>query len=382
MTLAYVHCTAYVYVSVNRLRTVNSQELESRIVDQLEGSLRDAGLRFRLRHPRQPGPDLVLHLEAGGRRRVPVVLEVCANPRLAPVLHAAAKALSYSKVLGAIPAVALPSIGPGLREALKSQSVGYVSLDGQAYLAGEGILIDRRVPSLKPPLERLQSSSLFADKSSLLLRYLLSRASAPVRIRDLAEQLGISAGLVSRIVAHLRKDGYVVLENDLARISDRAALLDDWLEFYRRRAKRQREMRFYMHARDAASVLERLSRVEGRPDLPRWGLSVHAGASLVESYAFFSEVHVLVSGRVWEDAAEALRGHFGLELASREANVVLVRPYYDRSWHHGLRMIDGLPVVSDVQLFLDLSVYPRRGPEQAARIRERILSPQGRQAAL
>jgi hypothetical protein len=38
-----------------------------------------------------------------------------------------------------------------------------------------------------------------------------------------------------------------------------------------------------------------------------------------------------------------------------------------------LREVSKLPVVSDIQLFLDLSVYPRRGAEQATRIREHIV---------
>ncbi len=64
----------------------------------------------------------------------------------------------------------------------------------------------------------------------------------------------------------------------------------------------------------------------------------------------------------------------GLEPARHEANVVLVQPYYQHSWHYGLRQIDSLPVVGDLQLFLDLSVYPRRGAEQASRIRESLLA--------
>ena len=74
------------------------------------------------------------------------------------------------------------------------------------------------------------------------------------------------------------------------------------------------------------------------------------------------------------NGAERFGREFGLVPATTEANVILVQPYYAHSWSHGLRRIGGLPVVSDVQLFLDLSVYPRRGAEQAERVREHIVA--------
>jgi hypothetical protein len=119
--------------------------------------------------------------------------------------------------------------------------------------------------------------------------------------------------------------------------------------------------------------MRRLASAEGRADLPPWGLSFHAGASLVAAYAFFSEVHVLLGGDLWEQSAERFGRELDLVPATTEANVILVQPYYAHSWSHGLRRIGGLPVVSDAQLFLDLSVYPRRGAEQAERVREHIL---------
>ena len=48
-----------------------------------------------------------------------------------------------------------------------------------------------------------------------------------------------------------------------------------------------------------------------------------------------------------------------LEPVRHEANVIVVHPYYQESWSFELREIEGLPVVSDVQLYL----YPRRGAE-------------------
>jgi len=344
------------------------------IAEQLQHMASDAGLDYRLRHAPAPGPDLVVEVQGHGDEWVPIAIEVCANPRRAPVREAAERAKSVAKRLDAIPAVGLPRVGPGLKRLLRELGVGYVSLDGQIYLKGPGLLIDREVPGSRHKLPWGQSSNLFADKSSLLLRYLFNRPSVSLGVVELSDELGISPGLVSRLASRLRSDGYLVEENGLTRLSDREALLDDWQDFYRRRARRQKEQRSYLHARDSAAVMQQLAVVAGEQNLPLWGLSFQAGASLVAPYAFFSEVHVLLDPMSWDRAVPTFCGRLGLEPVRREANVVLVQPYYKHSWHYGLREIDGLPVVSDLQLFLDLSVYPRRGAEQASRIREGLLA--------
>lgn len=352
---------------------MNSRRLESRILEQLEKLAAEAALEGVVRRRPARGPDFLVEIRGQGRRPVRVVIEVRANPRSASIQEAADQALAWAKKLGAIAAVGIPRLGSGLKQILRERAVGYVSLDGHIYLKGPGVLIDRQVPSAANKPSWVQESSLFADKSSLLLRYLFEHPSAPLRVRQMAAELGISIGLVSRLASKLRDEGYLVDEGRDSRLVSREALLEDWRELYRRRARRQREQRMYLHARDVGAVMERLAAAAPDVESLKWGLSYHAGASLVAPYAFFSEVHVLLGGGQWDDAMARFSRRLGLEQAKAEANVVLVQPYYRHSWHYGLREIEGLPVVSDVQLYLDLNVYARRGAEQAERIRERIL---------
>lgn len=356
---------------------MNNQDLESQIRKAVERLFSGAELRYRVRHGKGPhgGPDLIVDLDVGNA--VPVALHValCANPRFAQVMHKAALARGLALQTGAAPVVAVPRLSAALRDALRKEQVGYISLDGQAHIRARAVLIDRHnpeEPDLAPQQDR--EPNPFADKSSLILRYLLGCRAAPVAVRDVAKRLGVSAGLVSRIESRLRRDGFLVQDGGEGRIADRVALLEDWKEFYKRRARRQREVRLYLHARNARAVMDHLAGVSRGSDPPHWALSFQAGASLVAPHAFFSEVHVLIGGMPWADGVEEFRRRFALDLAGEEANVVLVSPYYRESWSHGVREIDGLPVVSDEQLYLDLSTFPRRGPEQASRILERIVA--------
>jgi len=353
---------------------VNKRDLESKIAAIIDSLSGDVAIRYHKAVKGGKQPDLLIELDAGGAKPLRVAIEVCANPRPPQVLRVAEQASVYAAASKASPAVAVPVLSPSLRRELRNRGVGYLSLDGQVYLSGHGIHIDRQVPSDKPPFRWESSSSLFADRSSLLLRHLFGHGDLPAGVRSAAAVLKVSPALASRLLSKLKIEGMLIEQGGRVQLADRSAVLDDWLEFYRRRAKRQQEQRLYMHARDVESVLRRLADdARGAPD-PGWGLSFQAGASLVAPYAFFSEVHLLVRGPDWESAAQKLRQRLELEPAREQANVILVRPYYRESSSFGLRKIEGLPVVSDLQLYLDLSVYPRRGAEQAARIRERLLS--------
>jgi DNA-binding MarR family transcriptional regulator len=234
-------------------------------------------------------------------------------------------------------------------------------------------LIERHRKS--PSSRWSQSVSFFSDKSSLILRYLFEHPRVHVHVRDLSRELDVSPGLVSRVLDRLRKDRFLVADGEFQKLVERDFLLDDWKDLYKRRAKSQRERRYYMHVRQLDDVFSRLADYAGRASEPRWALSFQAGASFVRPFAFFSEVHLLVSSRGWEDNVEQLADSLGLESASQEANVILVEPHYRHSWAYGLRSLQGIPVVSDLQLYLDLSAYPRRGAEQAEVMRELLLNP-------
>jgi len=360
-----------VYVSLNDGIHVNIRQLASRLPALLADLGTDSGMRFRVA---KSGADLAVRLDAGGERGARAVVVVCANARTAQVIQAAERAQRAARQSKAIPAVALPAVSERLRRLLRQRGVGYLGLDGHVFLSGAGIHIDREVGTRDRVVPRSASASLFADKSSVVVRRLLQDGVLRGGVRRLAAELGVSAGLVSRLLTRLKDEGYVAQGDSGMRLADAAGLLDDWRVDYQRRARRQVEHRMYLHAPDVAAVMRQLASAAGRADLPPWGLSFHAGASRVAAFSFFSEVHVLLGGDVWEQSAECFGREVGLVPATAEANVILIEPYYAQSWSHGVRRIGGLPVVSDVQLFLDLSVYPRRGAEQAERMREHILA--------
>ena len=55
------------------------------------------------------------------------------------------------------------------------------------------------------------------------------------------------------------------------------------------------------------------------------------------------------------------------------ANVVLMIPHYRYSVFYDRQIVQGLPIVSDIQLYIDLHGYPIRGREQADHLFDRRL---------
>jgi hypothetical protein len=71
-----------------------------------------------------------------------------------------------------------------------------------------------------------------------------------------------------------------------------------------------------------------------------------------------------------EDIAKALQ----FKKVESGANVTLLKPY-DEGVLYGLQDINGINVVSDIQLYLDLKSYKGRGEEAAQAIFEQRIKP-------
>ncbi len=360
---------------------MNAKELGSRVQASLARLSEELGLRYRLRsaaYHSGASPDLIVELGGPGKDRLILAVEIKASAHSAAIAQLVEQAKQAAVALDAIPVVAVPRLGNRMAERLRQQGIAYLDLHGQMFLRAPGVLVDRRIgdPNLPDGSAPSPSSfgSPFADRSSLVLRHMLANGLVYPGVRELGSQLQLSPALVSRVLRRLKEEGYVREEkNGGGRLVSVDLLLQDWADLYKRRARRQRERRLYMHARDAQVIMNRLAESASSHALPKWALSFHAGASLVAPFAKFSEVHVLLGGPVWEESVQAFRDQFALEAAGEEANIILVEPYYRESWSYGIRGIRALPVVSDIQLYLDLNVHPVRGREQGSRILERLL---------
>jgi hypothetical protein len=180
-------------------------------------------------------------------------------------------------------------------------------------------------------------------------------------------------------MSRLDEMGYAASGRDGVRVRNAEDLLRDWVSAYS--YDKNESAACYLSFRSLEEGLEALrERADGVRDLPQHALSLHAGAALVKPHAVVPQIHLYVFGeapglRPSAEDLERFAGALRLHRVAEKGNVHLMSPYYAHGARHGLRRLGGHPVVSDVQLFLDLYNYPARGREQAEHLLEHVLGP-------
>ncbi len=251
-----------------------------------------------------------------------------------------------------------------VHDELRNREESFVDLSGTVHLAFPNLLVDRErlpTPTRKPTPRRFFDP--FSDRSSLVVRTLLESTRERLwGVRELAMAAGVVPATVSRIIREL--EGYHVVDvrrvgrDSRIRLTDPHALFIRWTTAY----DWTRNQRIAVHAAmgDPIRFLRRSKELFGRH---RWALTLQAGASLVAPHATWERVHVYVDVETADQLVE-LADQQGW-ITAEEGKLVLMKPHYKDSVWHGMQVVDGLPIVSNLQLALDLWNYPLRGREQA-----------------
>lgn len=255
---------------------------------------------------------------------------------------------------------------------LRRQGVSHVDLRGAVYLSLPWLLVDRTgVKAVSSPTERARANP-FSDRNSLVVRVMLDQPRRVWGVRELASAAGVTPGTVSKVVRQLQADDLVRASGSLRtseiRLSDPHRLLRRWTRVYDWSSNES--FAFYAPVGDPARFLRRLAKPLGKR---RWALTMQAGASLLAPHATWERIHAYVDVTDPEEIA-ALASEAGWD-AGADGRLVLARPYHRTSAWHGMREVNGLPVVSTLQLVLDLWDYPLRGREQAEHMMETIVTP-------
>jgi hypothetical protein len=265
-----------------------------------------------------------------------------------------------------IPVVVAHYFSEGKREACKNAGINYIDLSGNVLLSFKNLYIERVGFPNRFPEER-RGRSPFSDKASLILRLLLSQKNRLWGIRELAGDLELDPGFVSRMARELEKRNYAARVNSKIRIRNAKSILEDWVREYN--YQKNKENRFFCLAKRPEEIIAKLQKAEIPAGIP-YALSLQAGSNLILPYAVFDSVHIYVQN---QKAINYFRKQLELEEARQGENVVLMLPYYKHSVFYGRRKAKNLWIVSDIQLYLDLHNYPIRGLEQAEHLYEKRL---------
>lgn len=238
-----------------------------------------------------------------------------------------------------------------------------VDLNGLAWIRADGILIDATFTAgrnrEKYTLER-KEPDLFSLKSGRLSRALLSFPGRAWKQSDLVDTTGLAAGLVSRLLNHLVHVGWATGDRGDWRLTKPDALLDAWRSSDKW-SKRVSIREYATLERDTRAIARRLA------DFPKHRLAFTQwfAAGLRYPYANVSIVSAYRDVFPEEDELAKL----SLTRVQTGGQVWLLVPKDEGVYQVG-RLVEGFPLVSDVQIYLDLLQVGLRGPDQAKALRE------------
>jgi hypothetical protein len=347
---------------------------EKQIADQLKKRMKELlpakGLNFRLEI--QPNvkekwkPDFFARISFKGQK-IGLAGKIISSPNYHVIRNKIAQIKAFvAEKKDMLPLLVSPFLSPEKRKECREAGVYYIDLSGNVYLEYGGLYVEREgFQNLFP--EKRMGRNPFSDKASLILRAMLGEKERQWGVRELAQAVNLDPGFVSRMLRELENRGYVRRRDGKIGIRDPKSLLDDWVNTYDYR--KNNELKFFCLAKGPDEILDKV-RQAGLSGYVRYCLGFQAGANLIAPYAVYNEVHIYVRD---DDSIDLFRKKLKLDEVKQGANLSLVLPFYKNSVFHSPQKMEGLWVVSDIQLYLDLYHYPLRGLEQAEHIYEKRL---------
>jgi hypothetical protein len=206
-------------------------------------------------------------------------------------------------------------------------------------------------------------SNVFDVKATRLIRCLLTNVGKKWTVRQLAKEANISVGYSHAILTTLANMKYVKRsENNKLILMNADLLLKRWAAFYQY-SYANCFLQFYTFEKEIDSFLKMLAeKLNGY----KYALTSLSAAWMISPYVRPVDVHLYVPTKL---DAERIAKILDVKPTDGTGNVKMVLPY-DEGVFYGVRSVEGIQIVSNVQLFVDLWNYTSRGEDAAKRIYE------------
>lgn len=396
----------------------NRSSPNSLLQRQLVTAFRRAGWRVD-RQPRELGrasPDLIIRrgdslyavkLKSAGEARRDRLI-----PLLAQAILEAKAAASRSPIPGTRPLaiIAAPRVSASISDDLRAFAakvapevpIGIVDLQGSRVFTGRELeSLSARSTSTRESIflrPVKPSVNLFSDLNQWILKVLLApKISAKLihgpraeirNVSELARAARVSLMTAFRCVRLLKAEGYLDERPDILRLVRVAELLHRWQAVSVRPAKElrmrwlipgdpesqlQEAVREYVQGHHSPLRTGRASGAQFTRSRPRLCLALFAAAEALE----FGVVRGVAPHLYLERIDPLALEHLGLvpAVSGQRVDIFIRIPPFPRSVFRAAVTSNGLPVSDIVQVWLDVSNHPSRGPAQAQEIWRRALAP-------
>jgi transcriptional regulator with AbiEi antitoxin domain of type IV toxin-antitoxin system len=252
-----------------------------------------------------------------------------------------------------------PYISKNSRAIIMENDVGFIDFSGNAYISFDNVLISRTGYENKFKKKRMLKK-IFSKRSTRIIRKLLSSYGKEWKITELANEAQVSSGFVSIMIRNLAEEGYIDRKWGSIKLIKPGELLDKWAEEYR--FDRQNTVGYYCPYKERDQIFQKLREIHES----NYALTMGAAASVIAPHVRSTDIYIYSTDSSFMiDKLDLTPVEFG-------GNIYLTTPadigvFFDKQY------IEGLSIVSNIQLYIDLFNYPARGREQAEFLRESVM---------
>jgi hypothetical protein len=341
------------------MRSAGQMERQAEIL--LRGWL-SAAAKITVSQAQHTGGDLVVR---DGNATLVVEVKRLAEPSWLRGAIDQARSAALSVGRNAVPVIVVPFMAEGGRKLCEASKVSWFDLSGNAHIEAPGLRIHVEG---KPNVfkRRGRPSTVFAPKSSRIVRTLLLEPRNSFSQRELANRAALDEGFTSRIVRKLEADQMVERGSDgTVRLLDAAAVLEAWRETYD--FSKHRTIAGHATARSSDELLAAVA-AAFRREKREYAATGLAGAWLLTKFANYRLTTIFVP----EEPPAPLLSSLGFRREERGANLWFTIPN-DEEVFTGATAQDGVRCVHPIQAYLDLKAQPERSVEAAEELRKRLL---------
>ena len=209
----------------------------------------------------------------------------------------------------------------------------------------------------------------FSDKASIVARQMLAAPERKWVLRDFVGVNGLSLGMAQGVLAALQDMGCLERvksgPHSYARLADAELLVSEWVKAYK--FSMNAVYTYYTPRRDF------LKRFKVEVPADKYALTLHSGANLKTGFVKIEDFYLYLRLENWEQELPRIREKLELKKLAQGGNVHLIRPFYRTAAFTNSKKINGFPVVSALQLYLDLYNFQPRGREHAQYLKETLL---------
>ncbi len=304
-------------------------------------------------------PDLSIEVQINDRVKYTLVFEIktSGQPRYARMAISHLKEM-VSENINYYGVLASVFISNETRRICQENNIGFIDTAGNCFFNFDNVFLSVEGKSNPFPNKR-PLKTLFYSKSSRALRVLLSNPKNIWLVKDLSTEAGISLGQAFLVKKKLLEEE-LIEELEVGglkkfRLIDPKKLLDEWAKNYN---YSKNDIKNYYSLDDIKTIESNIINYCNTKKI-RYSFTLTSGASLVAPFLRYNRVFVYMLGDI-EKIAEELN----FKEVSSGSNVSILKPY-DEGVFYNFQEVNGINVVNNIQLYLDLINYKERGEEAA-----------------